>query len=104
MRRILIGVSAILMSAALLAPPVSAAGADQLLQKISQLDQRVDQAKESGAISNRDASRLERQVDQIADLHISYERGGFTRSELRLLDQRIAKVGQQLATTTAADA
>jgi hypothetical protein len=101
MRKIIIAASAVAMTAGLFAAPVSATTlrpAD-LDAQIDQLGRQIDGAAKSDAISSREVSRLERQVDQIVDLQIRYDRGtGFTKSELRFLGQRIDKVGQQLAT------
>jgi len=106
MNKILVGAASILASATMLATPVSATGLTSrsavLDAQLSQLDRRIDSAEQRDLITGREASQLERQVDLIADLHNRYERGGLTRPELRLLNQRVEKVGQELASVNAA--
>jgi len=103
MRKILIAVPAVLAAAAVLASPASAGttamGADVLVQ-LGQLDNQIGSAEQRDQITSRDASKLARQVDQIGDLQLRYERGGFTRPELRLLGARIDKVEAELAAAT----
>lgn len=82
------------------AVPASAApwhGRDNYRQEIVQLDRQIDRAQERRLISHREAERLERKVDQVQKLHAAYARNGFTKSELRILDQRIDSVKRQIA-------
>lgn len=90
------------------AAPASAAphnghdnGRDNIRQEIAQLDRQIDRAQERRLISKREADRLDRKVDQLRDLHVRYAKSGFTRTELRILDQRIDGVKRQIASEVA---
>ncbi|HTN13906.1 MAG TPA: hypothetical protein VL094_03785 [Sphingomonadaceae bacterium] len=86
------------------AVPASAApwqGRNNYRQEIAQLDRQIDRAQERRLISHREADRLERKVDQLRNLHVRYAKNGFTKTELRILDQRIYTVKRQIASEVA---
>jgi chromosome segregation ATPase len=82
------------------AVPASAAAwvqdARQLRSQIIQLDRQIDRAEQRRLLSSREANQLERRVENLKDLHSRYARNGFTRAELRVLDQRIDTVKRQV--------
>ncbi len=82
------------------AVPASAAtwgqDARQLRSQITQLDRQIDRAEQRRLLSSREANQLERKVENLKDLHSRYARNGFTRAELRMLDQRIDTVKRQV--------
>ncbi|WEK46180.1 MAG: hypothetical protein P0Y56_14345 [Candidatus Andeanibacterium colombiense] len=81
------------------AVPATAApfnGAGNIRQQITQLDRRIDQAERQHQLSRKEAQQLGRQVDQVQALQARYARNGFTRAELRTLDQRIDAVQRQV--------
>jgi len=67
-----------------------------LRKQINQLDRKVDQAERRHLISRQEAGRLDRLVDQLENLHARYAKNGFSRTELRTLDQRIDTVDRQI--------
>ncbi len=80
--------------------PASAAQWDNhnsIRQEIRQLDNQIDRAQSRHLISAREATRLSRNVDQLQKLQVRYARDGYTRAELRVLDQRLDTVKRQLA-------
>jgi len=102
MNKILIAAASVLASASLLAiptAPVAAAGDDgaALMQKLSDLDQRIAHAQESGALSAQKAGKLGQQVDQLEALHARYGFNGFTTIETRALGQKIAVLKAEVA-------
>lgn len=90
-------VAAVALTAAV---PASAApwvqDARQLRNEIVQLDRQIDRAEHRRLLSTREANQLERKVENLKDLHARYARNGFTRAELRILDQRIEIVKRQV--------
>lgn len=70
--------------------------ARELRNQIVQLDRLIDRAEQRRLLSSREAHQLERKVDNLKDQHSRYARNGFTRVELRILDQRIDTVKRQL--------
>jgi hypothetical protein len=110
MRKFLIGAPLALAAAAVLSTPAAAQmrGSDhgrdysrndgrELRGEIAQLDRQVDQAQNRRLISNREAQRLDREVNQLERLHAQFARGGFTRTELRTLNQRIDSVQRMVS-------
>jgi hypothetical protein len=82
-----------------LAVPASAAqwnAPGQMRQQIAQLDWQIDRAHANRTISNREARYLDQRVYNIRAMFNSYARGGFTRTELNNLDNRIDEVKRQL--------
>ena len=66
-------------------------------REIRQLDRQVDIAKARHQISWREAANLERKVDRLQRLYRNYSRDGLSRSELRVLDNRVDQVKRDLA-------
>lgn len=101
MRKFLFAAPLALAAASVLAVPASAApyvhNAGKLRGEIAQLDRQIDRAEQRRLLSRQEASRLERQVDQLRDQHARFARGGFSRAELRILDQRIGMLKRQLS-------
>ena len=82
-----------------LAVPASAAqwnAPGQVRQQIAELDWHIDRAQANRAITNREARMLDYRVANIRAMFNSYARGGFTRTELNNLDNRIDDVKRQL--------
>lgn len=100
MRKFLIAAPLALAAAATLATPASAASYTsspaQVRKEIAQLDRQIDRAKERKTISWREARQLHNRVDQLEKLYVRYARNGFTRIELRVLDNRVDAVQRQL--------
>jgi chromosome segregation ATPase len=92
--------SALAASLALgIAVPASAAAWNapgQLRQQIAQLDRQIDRAEANRTISRWEARQLEQRVANIRAMFNSYARGGFTRQELKNLDNRVDEVKRQL--------
>ena len=65
-------------------------------QEIAQLDRQIDRAQANRTISNREARQLDQRVANIRAMFNAYARGGFTRTELHNLDNRIDDVKRQL--------
>ncbi|MBO9603702.1 MAG: hypothetical protein J7496_14460 [Novosphingobium sp.] len=65
-------------------------------QQIAQLDRTIDQAERQHRLSRQEALQLTRQVAQVRTLQVRYAKNGFTRAELRILDQRIDTVQRQI--------
>ena len=102
MNKFLIAAASVLASATLMSiptAPVSAAGNDgtALMQQISNLDQRISHAQETGAISKHDAAKLGQQVDQLEKIHARYSLDGFSKIETRSLGQKIAELKAEVA-------
>jgi chromosome segregation ATPase len=93
--------SALAASLALgIAVPASAAAWNapgQLRQQIAQLDRQIDRAEANRTISRWEARQLDQRVANIRAMFNSYARGGFTRQELKNLDNRVDEVKRQLA-------
>jgi hypothetical protein len=109
MRNILI--SAALISAAAVAAPASAQyypgrdyGYDRgydyqgqdIRARIHQLHDRIHRATQRGAISRREAFRLNREIDRLERLYQRYSYNGLNRREHFDLQQRIQNVRAQL--------
>lgn len=108
MRKFLIAAPLALAAAAVLTTPAAAQGygrhnnsgwnnngwdnSRDLRSQINQLDREVDRAQNRRLISNREAQRLDREVNQLERLHAQYARNGFSRVELRTLENRIDQV------------
>lgn len=81
------------------AVPATAAkwdGRNDYRQQINQLERQVQRAEQRRLISQREAQRLERQVEQLDRLHRTYSRGGFTKGERQALERRIDSVERQI--------
>ena len=92
--------SALAASLALgIAVPASAAAWNapgQLRQQIAQLDRQIDRAAANRTISRWEARQLDQRVANIRAMFNNYARGGFTRQELKNLDNRVDEVKRQL--------
>ncbi|WP_054531981.1 hypothetical protein [Erythrobacter sp. SG61-1L] len=93
--------ASLVLGAAVPASAASWQGRDSYRQEIAQLDRQIDRAQERRLISQREADRLERKVDQLQNLHARYAKNGLTRTEERILDQRIDSVKRQIAAEVA---
>lgn len=71
-------------------------GAGNVRQQIAQLDRKIDQAERQHRLTRQEAQKLDRLVDQVQTLQARYARNGFTKGELRILDQRIDTVSRQI--------
>ena len=82
------------------AVPASAAtwahDAGNLRSEIAELSRQIDRAEHRHLLSSREANQLDRKVENLKDLHARYARNGFTRAELRVLDQRVDTVQRQI--------
>jgi hypothetical protein len=102
MRKLLISVS--LAAAALGAAPAAAQyggqgydyrGGQNIDRQLDNLADRIRRAEDRDRISDREARRLFREVEQIDRLEDRYRRGGLTQWELRDLRGRIQNLRQQ---------
>lgn len=71
-------------------------GRHEIGRQIAQLDRQVDVARARHLISWRESARIEAKVDRLQRLYRSYARNGFSRGELRVLDNRIDAVKRDL--------
>jgi hypothetical protein len=67
-----------------------------LHNQIAQLDRKIDRAESRRIISHREAGQLDRQVDRLEATWRVFSRGGFTRSEVNALNNRIGSVERML--------
>jgi len=65
-------------------------------QQIAQLDRKVEQAERQHRLTRQEAQKLNRLVNQVENLQARYARNGFTKGELRILDQRVDTVSRQI--------
>jgi hypothetical protein len=65
--------------------------------EIAQLDRQIDIAKARHQLSWQESASLEKQVDRLQNLYRAYSRNGLTRAEVRVLDNQIDNVKQDLA-------
>jgi len=91
-----IGAASLALGAAVPASAASWNNGGDLRQQINQLDRKVDQAERRHLISRQEANRLDRLVNDLQAQHARFARNGFTRAELRTLDQRIDTVDRQI--------
>ncbi|WP_114952330.1 hypothetical protein [Sphingosinicella terrae] len=73
-----------------------------LWQEVGHLRDRIDQAREAGLITRREARRLNRQTDRIAARSYTYGRDGLSASERTEIESRARAVESAIvqATTT----
>jgi septal ring factor EnvC (AmiA/AmiB activator) len=96
MKKFLIAAPLALAAVAAVATPASAAdraNPGQIRSEIAQLDRQVDRLR---GLSPREERRLESQVDRLQTLYRAYARDGFSRSELRRLDDQLSAVRAQI--------
>lgn len=83
------------------AVPASAAtfvhSAGNVRVELAQLDQQIDVARARHQISASESATLQKKVDRVQNLYRTYSRNGFSRSELRVLDNQIDTVKRDLA-------
>jgi len=79
------------------AQPWQKPGRDNYSQQINQLDRQVERAEQRRIISSREASVLDRKVNQLNLLHRKLSRDGLSRSERQTMDQQIANVQRLIA-------
>ena len=94
MKKIFLAAPLALAAGALLGSPASAQSWNAgnpagLRAEIAQLDRQVDRTR---GLSNREERALEQRVDRLQSLYKSYARHGFTRAEVRSLENEIASV------------
>lgn len=81
--------------------PASAAtfgnGAGNVKVELAQLDRQIDVAKARHQLTFQESTSLKTQVNRVQALYRSYARNGFSRAELRTLDNRIDAVKRDLA-------
>ena len=101
MRKFLI--SAMLLSTVAVATPAAAQynrgyghQGQNIERQLDQLEQRIDQLRDSRLISNNEARRLSRQAEQIDRLHDRYRRNGLTQREHWDLQNRVQNLRQQV--------
>ena len=70
-------------------------------QEVGFLHARIDRAREAGLISRREARRLSRQADRIADRAFIYGRDGLSSSERVELESRARAVDSAIAPAAA---
>jgi predicted RNase H-like nuclease (RuvC/YqgF family) len=94
MKKILFAAPLALAAGSLLASPASArdwnyGNPGQLRAEIAQLDRQIDRAP---GLSNREERALEARADRLQSLYRAYARHGFTRAEVRSLENEIASL------------
>ena len=103
MRKLLI--SASLAIAAVVAVPAAAQnrgydynyrGGENIDRQLDNIAERIRRAEDRDRISDREADRLLRRVEQIDRLSHRYRRNGFTQWERRDLQNRVQNLRQQL--------
>jgi len=67
-------------------------------ERIAQLDQRLERLGEGRRLTNSELQRLSNSVDNLRELYRDYSRGGFSRTEVERLDQRIDAVAERIRT------
>jgi hypothetical protein len=65
-------------------------------RQLDQLQQRVDRMYQRRLISQREASRLSRQIDQTDRLYDQFRRNGLTRGEFYEIQNRIQNLRAQI--------
>lgn len=71
-------------------------GWQSISQRKYQLDRRIDVGIRNGALSRREASRLQTELNALIRLERSYMRGGLTRFERSDLDRRYDRLAVQV--------
>ena len=71
-------------------------GWQSISQRKYQLDRRIDVGIRNGALSRREATRLQTQLNSLIRLERSYMRGGLTRWERDDLDRRYDRLAVQV--------
>ncbi|MGO4410883.1 MULTISPECIES: hypothetical protein [unclassified Brevundimonas] len=71
-------------------------GWQSITQRKYELDRRIDQGVRSRQLSNREASRLKRELNSLVQLERQYQRGGLTRAERNELDRRYDRLAAQI--------
>ena len=74
------------------ATPASAAnfyGAKEIRTELRMLDRQIDRKK---GLSYREQVRLERRIDNVQALQRRYARNGYSRNELRILNQKVGAI------------
>ena len=71
-------------------------GWQSISQRKYQLDRRIDVGIRNGALSRREATRLQTQLNSLIRLERSYMRGGLTRWERSDLDRRYDRLAVQV--------
>ena len=71
-------------------------GWQSISQRKYQLDRRIDVGIRNGALSRREATRLQTQLNSLIRLERSYMRGGLTRGERDDLDRRYDRLAVQV--------
>jgi hypothetical protein len=94
MKKIFLVAPLALAAGAVLSTPAAAQGwnygnPNQLRAEIAQIDRQIDRRP---GVSNREERVLERRVDRLQGLYRTYARHGFTRAEVRSLQNEIASV------------
>jgi hypothetical protein len=64
--------------------------------EIAQLDRQIDVAKARHQLSRQESASLESQVNRLQKLYRTYGRNGFSRAELRTLDNQVDNVKRDL--------
>ena len=65
-------------------------------RQLANLDERIERAFERRLISNREAQRLGRHLDQTRRAYSDFRRGGISQREHQLLQNRIQSLRNQL--------
>lgn len=65
--------------------------------ELAQLDRQIDVARARHQISASESATLEKKVDRAQKLYRTYSRNGFSRAELRVLDNRVDTLKRDLA-------
>ena len=71
-------------------------GWQSISQRKFQLDRRIDVGIRNGALSRREATRLQSELNSLVRLERSYMRGGLTRWERNDLDRRYDRLAVQV--------
>ncbi len=71
-------------------------GWQSISQRKYQLDRRIDVGLRNGALSRREATRLQTQLNSLIRLERTYLRGGLTRWERDDLDRRYDRLAVQV--------
>ena len=71
-------------------------GWQSISQRKYQLDRRIDVGLRTGALSRREATRLQTQLNSLIRLERTYLRGGLTRWERDDLDRRYDRLAVQV--------
>ncbi|MDZ4371025.1 MAG: hypothetical protein U1C74_06345 [Phenylobacterium sp.] len=77
--------------------PALAQNWQNINQRQAQLDQRIDQGVRNGQLTRQEATRLQAEFQQIAQLENNYRRDGLTAAERADLDRRFDRLAMQIS-------